>query len=80
MSKEYYQRIGRLIFATLRHGGSETDLKQWIAAEEGKAGAAGHDGLEDGSTYAAFLEKYAAPDAFDEACSRFLESLRGRTA
>lgn len=80
MCKEDYERIGRLIFSTLRHGGSEVDLKKWMAAEAGLANTGLDEDSEDGSGYQAFQERYPTADAFEEACLRFLATLKGKSA
>ncbi len=83
MSETAYERIGRLIYGTHRHGASMGDLTQWIAAELGEAPSGVAEDASDGAAFTAcnaLMEKYVSDAEFDGAFARCMQAMKDKAA
>ncbi|ATQ74272.1 hypothetical protein CR152_06960 [Massilia violaceinigra] len=68
-----YERIGKFVYGSCRHGGDITDVYNWMADELGltrpnKDDEDGIDGLQAG-----YFNKYVSDDQFSESHQRFMK-------
>ncbi|MGH8854671.1 MAG: hypothetical protein ACREWI_10375 [Telluria sp.] len=72
-----YEGMGWYIYGAYRHGGTGTDVKNWMADDLGLA-RPDPDGAPEGGLYTAFFAKYTNIDELQENYARFIESLTSR--
>lgn len=77
MAVPNYEKIGRFIYGAYRHGGTGTDIENWMADDLGVA-RPDPAGDAKGDLYTAFFDKYSDIDELQENYARFIESLNSR--
>lgn len=77
MTAMNYEAMGRFIYGAYRHGGTGTDVDNWMADDLGVARPDADDDAKR-ALYAAFFSKYASLDQLQIKYAEFVESLKSR--
>jgi hypothetical protein len=78
MAETNYEGIGRFIYGAYRHGGTGTDVENWMADDLGLARPDPDSDDVKGELYTAFFAKHTDIDELEANYARFIESLNSR--
>jgi hypothetical protein len=80
MTETNYEGIGRFIYGAYRHGGTGTDVENWMADDLGFARPDPDSDAVKGELYTAFFAKHTDIDELQANYARFIESLNSRAS
>jgi hypothetical protein len=80
MAETNYEEIGRFIYGAYRHGGTGTDVENWMADDLGLARPDPDSDAVKGELYTAFFAKHTDIDELEANYARFIESLNSRAS
>jgi len=75
-----YERLGKFIYSTYRHGADISDVQQWMADDLGVVRPDVPDSIASNKLYAEFFARNVSDEAFHANLEHFLDTVKNRQA